>query len=93
VRPAFLEEPPYLDQTVTPAPAVVIGLFAGEGLHGGGDAPHLVAELARADLAFAGNVGGFEALTAVIAAAIRRGERARATSARPGLGEAAYVCR
>ncbi len=45
VRPAFLEEPPYLDQTVTHAPAVVIGLFAGEGLHGGGDAPQLVAEL------------------------------------------------
>ena len=38
VRPAFLEEPPYLDQTVAHAPAVVVGLFAGEGLHGGGDA-------------------------------------------------------
>ncbi|MGZ9104949.1 MAG: CbiX/SirB N-terminal domain-containing protein [Rhodoplanes sp.] len=93
VRPAFLEEPPYLDQTVAHAPAVVVGLFAGEGLHGGGDAPQLVAELARSELAFAGNVGGFETLPEVIATAIRRGEQAIATSARPGVAGAAYVCR
>lgn len=78
VRPAFLEEPPYLADAVaaSPAPIVVIGLFAGQGLHGG-DVPRQIAELGRADVVFAGNIGGFEGLPAMVAAAIRR--------ARPGV--------
>jgi hypothetical protein len=73
VRTAFLEEPPSLAEAVqaTRAPAVVVGLFAGEGLHGG-DAPRLVKALGQPKVAFAGNVGGFEALPPAIAAAIRR---------------------
>jgi sirohydrochlorin ferrochelatase len=74
VRPAFLEEAPFLGDAIAGwrGPALVIGLFAGEGLHGGDDVPQRVAELGRPDLAFAGNVGAFEALPDVIAAAIRR---------------------
>jgi sirohydrochlorin ferrochelatase len=95
VRPAFLEEPPFLqDAVATPgSPAVVVGLFAGEGLHGGGDAPKLVDELARSEVVFAGNVGGFETLPEVIAAAIRRRENAIATSARADAAARVYVCR
>jgi len=75
VRPAFLEEAPFLDDAIVGSrgPVLVVGLFAGEGLHGGDDVPQRVAELGRPDLAFAGNVGAFEALSDVIAAAIRRG--------------------
>jgi sirohydrochlorin ferrochelatase len=74
VRPAFLEEAPFLGDAIVGwlGPALVIGLFAGEGLHGGDDVPQRVAELNRPDLAFAGNVGAFETLPDVIAAAIRR---------------------
>lgn len=86
VRTAFLEEPPFLAQAVgaTRAPVVVVGLFAGEGLHGG-DAPQLVKALGRSSVAFAGNVGGFEALPAAIAAAIRR--------RRPRVSGPSPVCR
>lgn len=74
VRPAFLEEAPFLGDAIAGCrgPALVIGLFAGEGLHGGDDVPQRVAELNRPDLAFAGNVGAFETLPNMIAAAIRR---------------------
>lgn len=74
VRPAFLEEAPRLENAVATSRmhAVVVGLFAGEGLHGGKDVPQLIAELTRPDVAFAGNVGGFDALPDMIAAAIRR---------------------
>jgi sirohydrochlorin ferrochelatase len=74
VRPAFLEEAPFLGDAIAGwrGPALVIGLFAGEGLHGGDDVPQRVAELDRPDVAFVGNVGAFEILPDVIAAAIRR---------------------
>ena len=74
VRPAFLEEPPSLAQVLDgiPGPAVVVGLFAGEGLHGGDDAPQLVRQAGRTDIVFAGNVGAFPGMADVVAAAIRR---------------------
>jgi sirohydrochlorin ferrochelatase len=74
VRSAFLEEPPSLAQVLDgiSGPVVVIGLFAGEGLHGGDDAPQLVREAGRTDIVFAGNVGTFTGLADVVAAAIRR---------------------
>lgn len=39
----FLEEPPSLDEAVASivGPAIVVGLFSGEGLHGAKDAPKL----------------------------------------------------
>lgn len=74
VRPAFLEETPGLEVAVATSRvhAVVVGLFAGEGLHGGKDTSQLIAELACPTVAFAGNVGGFAALPDLIAAALRR---------------------
>ncbi|MDQ2081342.1 CbiX/SirB N-terminal domain-containing protein [Xanthobacteraceae bacterium Astr-EGSB] len=74
VCPAFLEEPPSLAQALDriSGPVVVVGLFAGEGLHGGDDAPQLVREAVRADVVFAGNVGTFTGIADVIAAAVRR---------------------
>jgi sirohydrochlorin ferrochelatase len=73
IRPAFLEEPPSLADVLADAagPAVVVGLFTGEGLHGGGDVPQLVDEIARADVVFAGNVGTFTEIIDVVAAAVR----------------------
>jgi sirohydrochlorin ferrochelatase len=78
VGAAFLEEPPDIKEAILTAraPCVVVGLSAGEGLHGGEDAPELVLEVARAHVVFAGNVGGFAGLADVIAAAIRRARSA-----------------
>ncbi|MEZ5785619.1 MAG: CbiX/SirB N-terminal domain-containing protein [Xanthobacteraceae bacterium] len=74
VRVAFLEEPPSLQDAVSrlSEPVVVVGLFAGDGLHGGGDAPRLIAEIGRSDVVSAGNIGGFAALPDIIAETIRR---------------------
>jgi sirohydrochlorin cobaltochelatase len=73
-RAAFLEEPPSLAQAVSgiTGPVVVVGLFAGEGLHGGGDVPKLMSEIERDDAVFAGNVGTFEGIADLVAAAVRR---------------------
>jgi sirohydrochlorin ferrochelatase len=73
IRSAFLEEPPSLADVLADiaGPAMVVGLFAGEGLHGGGDVPQLLGEIARADVVFAGNVGTFTEIVDVVAAAIR----------------------
>jgi sirohydrochlorin cobaltochelatase len=73
VRPAFLEEPPSLAEAVAAiaGPAVVVGLFVGEGLHGGADVPQLMSEIARPHVAFAGNLGGFADLAALVADAVR----------------------
>jgi sirohydrochlorin ferrochelatase len=72
---AFLEERPSLEETVASirGPAVVVGLFSGEGLHGAKDAPKLVARLRRREIVFAGIMGsgpGIEDLVgrAVVAA-------------------------
>ncbi|MCC6888530.1 MAG: hypothetical protein IT536_08360, partial [Hyphomicrobiales bacterium] len=74
VRLALLEEPPALDAVVreVAGPAAVVGLFVGDGLHGGIDVPALVAQSGRADVLFAGNVGAFAGLAEVVAAAVRR---------------------
>jgi sirohydrochlorin cobaltochelatase len=59
VRTAFLEERPFLGEAVASitGPAVVVGLFSGEGMHGASDAPRLTAELRRDDIVFAGVIG------------------------------------
>jgi len=74
VRVAFLEEQPSLRDAVAQLnePAVVVGLFAGEGMHGGEDAPQLVTEIGRSDVVSAGNIGTFAALPDIIADSIRR---------------------
>ena len=74
VRCAFLDEPPGLADTIAGVrgPLAVVGLFAGEGLHGGADLPRLLSGLARPDLVFAGNVGGFDGIADIVAGAVAR---------------------
>lgn len=52
VELAFLEESPFLDDKIETVggPAVVVGLFTGEGLHGGVDLPQAVEKSGRADI-------------------------------------------
>jgi sirohydrochlorin ferrochelatase len=89
---ALLEEPPALGAVVSTlsGPVVVVGLFVGEGLHGGGDAPRLVANIDRPDVVFAGNIGGSEGLVDIIAAAARADGMAMRKN--PALGPAAVHC-
>jgi len=74
VRMALLDEAPSLAQTAAdlPGPVLVLGLFAGEGLHGAADAARLVAELDRPDLLFAGTIGSCDGIDDLIAAAVER---------------------
>lgn len=71
---ALLEESPEVEAVIAenPGPIVVVGLFVGEGLHGGHDIPELVARSGRGDVIFAGNVGTFPGVQDVVAAAVRR---------------------
>lgn len=74
VRVALLEEPPSLRKAAAEltGPIVVLGLFAGDGLHGGNDAPRLVAGLGRADAAYAGTIGSLAGIDDLVAAAVVR---------------------
>jgi sirohydrochlorin ferrochelatase len=77
VRIAVLEGGLTLGETLDAVrgPAVVVGLFAGEGLHGAEDVPAL---LAARDVGFAGNVGAWREIAGVVAAAV--GRRGRGSS-------------
>ncbi|HEY2186002.1 MAG TPA: CbiX/SirB N-terminal domain-containing protein [Xanthobacteraceae bacterium] len=74
VRVALLEESPSLREAASDLSGAifVFGLFAGEGMHGAGDAPRLVEELRRADAVFAGNVASLDGIADLIAAAVAR---------------------
>lgn len=68
---AFLDEPPSLAECVRQfaGPVIVIGLFIGDGLHGGEDVPALMRELDR-DVTFGGSVGAWPEIADVVSAAI-----------------------
>lgn len=68
---AFLEEPPSLDEAIASieGPAVVVGVFSGEGLHGAKDAPGLVARIGRRDVVFAGIMGTAPGIADLVAQA------------------------
>jgi hypothetical protein len=51
-------------------PAVVVGLFSGEGLHGARDAPRLVERLHRNDIVFAGIMGSGPGIAELVARAV-----------------------
>ena len=72
VAVAFLEEPPSLDEAAASivGPAVVVGLFSGEGLHGAKDAPKLVARLGRSEIVFAGIMGSGPGIEDLVARAV-----------------------
>jgi sirohydrochlorin ferrochelatase len=72
VRIAFLEERPFLDEAAreVSGPAIVVGLFSGEGMHGAKDAPRLTAGLGRKDVVFAGVIGSAPGIDAVVARSV-----------------------
>jgi len=74
VRIALLEENPSLQEAAsgTAGPVVVVGLFSGEGLHGARDAPRLIADLARSDVAYAGVVGSMAGIEDLVLRAVAR---------------------
>ena len=73
VRFALLEEKPFLGETAASidGPAVVLGLFSGEGMHGAKDAPRLTAELGRDDIVFAGVIGSAAGIEDLVARSVR----------------------
>lgn len=77
---ALLEERPFLRDAAALASgsAIVVGLFSGEGMHGAGDAPRLIAELDRNDIAFAGVIGSFPGVEELILTAVTKALRGTA---------------
>jgi sirohydrochlorin ferrochelatase len=73
-RIALLEESPSLAEAIEgmSGPIIVVGLFAGEGMHGADDAKRLVAELNRDDIMLIGPVGTFAGIETVIVSAVTR---------------------
>ena len=74
VAVAFLEEQPHLDQVAASVegPAIVVGMFSGEGLHGARDAPRLVAKLDRSDVFYAGVIGNASGVEEIIRRSVVR---------------------
>lgn len=74
VRTAFLDQSPSLTEAISSsrAPAVVVGLFAGEGLHGGIDIARTIAETGRSDIAFAGNAGSWPEIATLVVRTVER---------------------
>ncbi|QWG20329.1 hypothetical protein KMZ68_11075 [Bradyrhizobium sediminis] len=80
---ALLEERPFLDQAMAlvQGPAVVVGMFSGEGMHGASDAPRLIAELNRKDVVYAGVIGNVSGIENLVARAVAEALRRTATAA------------
>src|SRR5262249_38578453 len=74
VRVALLEESPSLSEAASALspPILVFGLFAGDGLHGAGDAPRLINELGCSDVVFAGTLASVDGIADFVAAAVAR---------------------
>lgn len=68
----FLEQPPALTDVLSrqTGPVAVVGLFVGDGLHGGEDVARSIAALQRSDIVFAGNVGTWPEISEIVAAAV-----------------------
>jgi len=76
---ALLEEPPSLQQATAGlvGPILVVGLFCGDGMHGAEDVWREIAQCGRADIVFAGNIGEFDGIDELIAAAVAQWQAAR----------------
>ncbi|MGE0288309.1 MAG: sirohydrochlorin chelatase [Bradyrhizobium sp.] len=72
VAVAFLEEPPDLEEAMRSieGPAIVVGMFSGDGLHGARDAPHLIAKLGRSDVVYAGVIGNAPGIADLISRSV-----------------------
>lgn len=77
VHIALLEERPFLRDTeaLVRGPVIVVGMFSGEGMHGAGDAPRLIAELNRNDIAFVGVIGSLSGVEELILTAVTKAVR------------------
>jgi len=73
----FLEQPPTLADVLSQqtGPVVVVGLFVGDGLHGGEDVARSIAAFRRSDIVFAGNVGAWPEIAEIVAAAVMSATR------------------
>ena len=71
-RIALLEEGPSLAEVIaeTREPIIVVGLFAGEGMHGLDDMRRLVTELGCDDIFLLRPVGTFAGIDAIVSAAV-----------------------
>jgi sirohydrochlorin ferrochelatase len=69
VRAAYLEEPPMLKGALASlvGPTVVVGLFAGEGLHGGEDMPNMLNALPHRRCIYTGSIAANPAVPHLIA--------------------------
>lgn len=69
---ALLEERPFLAEAaaLVQGPAIVVGMFSGEGMHGAGDAPRLIAELNRNDVVYAGVIGNVAGIEDIVAESV-----------------------
>lgn len=74
VAVAFLEERPSLEEAVhlIKGPAIVVGMFSGDGVHGARDAPQLVAKLARGDVIYSGVIGNAPGIEEVVGRSVVR---------------------
>ncbi len=72
VAVAFLEERPSLEEAVhlIEGPAIVVGMFSGDGVHGARDAPQLVAKLARRDVIYSGVIGNAPGIEEVVGCSV-----------------------
>jgi sirohydrochlorin cobaltochelatase len=90
VRAAYLEEAPYIDPTLETLrdPLVVVGMFAGDGLHAAEDVPESIARLAPRRIVYTGAIANDPAIADLIARSVRErsgfvGRPARASSPAP----------
>jgi sirohydrochlorin ferrochelatase len=69
---AFLEEQPNLEETVRSieGPAIVVGMFSGEGLHRARDAPRMIARLGRSNVFYAGVIGNAPGIGTLVGRAV-----------------------
>lgn len=73
VAVTFLEERPHLDEAVqsVEGPAIVVGMFSGDGLHGARDAPRLVEQLGRSDVFYSGVIGSAPGIEKVVGCSVQ----------------------
>ena len=67
-----------MDEAMAPVegPAVVVGMFSGEGMHGARDAPRLIAALNRPDVIYAGVIGSVVGIEGLVVRSVAEAVRA-----------------
>ena len=83
---ALLEERPFLAEVaaLVQGPAIVVGMFSAEGMHGASDAPRLIGELNRNDVIYAGVIGNVAGIEDLVARSVAEAVGRAAPDARDG---------